>query len=949
MGGLFGGGGSQNTTNAPAVSSLRIQTTTLGRCIPWVFGTARVAPNLIQHDDFKSIAHTEKQRAGGKGGGGGSITNTTYTYTAALVLSVCRGEIDGFGRIWKGKDIKNTQTLNLDAYTGSPTQMPHPHWQVNHPEKALAYRGLAYLASSAYDLGDSGEVPSHNVEVFTKTRISSSIPDANLAVVLSTILSDKESGLGIDTASRVDLTEFSNYCLANSIWISPTFDEQVAAHEIITRIAEIGHSAVINSEGRLKLLPYSDTPASGNGVTYAPNKAPVYDLTIEDFLDREQPVKITRSSLADADNHFQIKYYDRTNDYNEATAEAQDQAHIEQFGLRTKDPEDYHEICDGAVAQKLVNFKRDRSVSVRNTYEFTTTLKYCLLEVGDIVTLTYELDGLNKTPVLITEVSEDEGRYQFKAEDCPLGAQAPTQQPVQPSLADSVNYNISAGAINTPVVFEPSLTLTNGQPEIWAAVSGGQNWGGADVWVSLDNATYSLVGKVTSPARQGVTTSALTNLSGVDATSTLAVNMSMSGGELLPATQAEADSGVTLCYVDGELIAYQNATLTGVSAYNLSYLVRGLHGTSAAAHATGKQFARIDDSVFKYPFNADWVGKTVYLKFVSFNRYGSGAQGLADVTAVPYTIKGAPLPPVQNLALAKTWTGAEVQIKWDLLDQASRYEVQVYSGSTLVRTSSTVTEGQYTYSLDMLKQDGVTGRNLVFKVRPVSITGNTGAWSQVVATNAQVGALQGIQVTEGIGQVFLEYAQPVDADFAGIRVWISTSSLFDLSDELVAYDGRDSLITLARLPNGSAFDPAVTYYLRAAGYDSFGRDGLVASSSLQFKVISMSVADGSITATKIADDSVTTPKLVSGSVTTDKLVANSVTADKISVSNLSALSANLGTVTAGSMNINNRFVVNPDGSTSIKSSTTGQRVEFTNAGMMIYDVNNVLRVRLGIW
>ena len=124
--------------------------------------------------------------------------------------------------------------------------------------------------------------------------------------------------------------------------------------------------------------------------------------------------------------------------------------------------------------------------------------------------------------------------------------------------------------------------------------------------------------------------------------------------------------------------------------------------------------------------------------------------------------------------------------------------------------------------------------------------------------------------------------------------------------------------------------------MRAAGYDSFGRDGLVASSSLQFKVISMSVADGSITATKIADDSVTTPKLVSGSVTTDKLVANAVTtekiaasavktnnldakavtADKINVTNLSAISANLGNITAGNVNL-----TSAGGSNSIRSNS----------------------------
>ena len=417
---------------------------------------------------------------------------------------------------------------------------------------------------------------------------------------------------------------------------------------------------------------------------------------------------------------------------------------------------------------------------------------------------------------------------------------------------------------NAPVVFEPSLDMTNGQPEIWAMVSGGQNWGGAQVWASLDNATYQRIGAVTAPARQGLTTSALPNVVGIDTSSTLGVNLTMSAGELLPATQAEADAGVTLCYVDGELLSYQNANLTGVSTYNLSYLVRGLHGTTPAAHATNKQFARVDEAAFKYAYDPDWVGKTLYLKFVSYNRFGSGAQGLADVTAVPYVIKGAPMPPVQNLALAKPWTGEEVWLKWDLVKKADRYEVQVYSGSTLVRTVGTVTEGQFVYTPDMLKQDGVTGRNLVFKVRPVSITGNTGAWSQVVATNAQVGALQGINVTSGMRKAYFECVRPADSDFAGLIVWVGTTSNFTASDANKVYDGSDTFVVLSKLTSGSEMVAGQTYYLKCAGYDTFGKDALAVSNSAAFTV-SANVPDANtIQAQMIQDGVLTTAKFAQG-------------------------------------------------------------------------------------
>ncbi len=74
-----------------------------------------------------------------------------------------------------------------------------------------------------------------------------------------------------------------------------------------------------------------------------------------------------------------------------------------------------------------------------------------------------------------------------------------------------------------------------------------------------------------------------------------------------------------------------------------------------------------------------------------------------------------------------------------------------------------------------------------------------------------------------------------------------------------------------------------------------------------------------------------------------------VTADRMSVGQLSAISADLGSINAGSLNINGRFIVAADGSTTIRSGTSGQRMELDNQQMRVYDGNGVMRVRLGIW
>lgn len=73
----------------------------------------------------------------------------------------------------------------------------------------------------------------------------------------------------------------------------------------------------------------------------------------------------------------------------------------------------------------------------------------------------------------------------------------------------------------------------------------------------------------------------------------------------------------------------------------------------------------------------------------------------------------------------------------------------------------------------------------------------------------------------------------------------------------------------------------------------------------------------------------------------------SVEANKIVANTLSAISADLGTITAGSMNINNKFLVNSDGTVTIRNSATGARLEVYNNVIKVYDSANVLRVKLG--
>ena len=121
---------------------------------------------------------------------------------------------------------------------------------------------------------------------------------------------------------------------------------------------------------------------------------------------------------------------------------------------------------------------------------------------------------------------------------------------------------------------------------------------------------------------------------------TLSVNLAESGGALTGTSQASAQQGSTVSLVDGELLAYESATLVSGNSYNLTGLARGLYGTTAAAHALGAAFTRLDSAIATYSLPTNFVGATLYFKFQSFNVFGAGVQSLSSCSVYTYVPTG---------------------------------------------------------------------------------------------------------------------------------------------------------------------------------------------------------------------------------------------------------------------------------------------------------------------
>ena len=538
------------------------------------------------------------------------------------------------------------QQLGMSFNTGFISQPTWSYLTSNYAAQALGYSGLANVTGQDYDLGTGAQVENHLFEVQGRYAyaLGASTPDVDPSAVVLDLLTNNRFGAGVP-ASRLDgFNDWSDYCVAAGLLVSPALTEQMAASEMLRSAAELTNSAVVWSAGTLRVIPYADAPQTGHGRTYTPNVTPVYDLTDDDFLNLEEPVKVTRGAVSDAYNHIRVEFLNRDNQYNPEIAEAKDQAHIETYGLRTKPVIQAHWICDPGVARNIVQLILQRSVYVRNTYAFRLPWTKALLEPMDLVTLTDSGLSMSKLPVRLIQADEsDDGEIECAAEDFPLGVATAALYPNQAGLGYQADYNASPGSVDAPVFFEAPVERTANGLEVYAAVKGSAAlWGGCRAWVSLDGTNYKQVATLYGGARYG-------RLTGPIASGTLPVSTS---GQLISGSAADAAALNTLCYIGGsspEYFAYQGATLTGPGAYNLTSLLRGAFGTSQApAHATNDPFVRVDEAIAKSgDLDLTYIGKTIQFKFTSFNVYGAAEESLAAVPAYAYTITGvmAKLPP----------------------------------------------------------------------------------------------------------------------------------------------------------------------------------------------------------------------------------------------------------------------------------------------------------------
>ena len=628
--------GKNTTSRADMIADFQINTASYGEVVPEILGTTRVSGNIIDYEDFTAHEHKTTTRTGK--GGGSKHTDISYTYTVAAAIALCEGPIAGIGKVWKDKEVYQypNENIQLTLFNGAVAQAPWPYMTSKHPDKALPYSGLAYMAG-VVDLGDRGSLPQYNFEVYGKLRDTGDGVDVNPADYIEHVLQSVGADVQIE-----GIENFRAYCKAADILIStPPAQKSAKAQQIINDIAEITNSLVFWSTDRLKIVPLADKPIG----TWTPANQIQYDLTADDFIAGTdgQLILYKRKDTSEAYNEATVEFINRANSYEKETVSFEVVADVQRNGLKPASKKTAHYLYTKARAQYYAEQLAMKRLYAKTQYTFRLDWAFCTLEVGDLVTLTDEACQLNRQIVVITAVNEAaDGQLEFTAEGKPAGTYAPARYDVHENERPFIDYNQEAPSVNDVAIFQTVGDV--GGNHVFIGVNAPAGWGGCSVWLSDNDQNYSRIGSITQQARMGRTRLAFNETAN-------ACEVTLNQGVLKGGTHIDAERANTLCWVNGEALSYEGANMAPNNQFSLTGLVRGQYGTNAISHNAGERFIRVDEALFRYPYRKEDIGKTIHLKFTSMNLFGSNEQELDEVQAYQYTLTPYFIPEVTGLTL----------------------------------------------------------------------------------------------------------------------------------------------------------------------------------------------------------------------------------------------------------------------------------------------------------
>jgi hypothetical protein len=699
LGGLIGGtvdyltAGDQ-INRQESIAGLQIQSSAYGQPMTQVFGTHRLAGNVI----FIGPKQTHEHRTTQGGKGGPKRVSITKTYSVDIALALCdtllTGPMSGINKAWA--DGTQIYTNGFGAplptgwtfYPGTDDQPMDPtiaFWYLRTPR----YIHTCYVVIADYDMGPYPRVPNFTFEV---TQGERPLPGVVTAMA-------EAAGVPAGDLVLTDLPAPSvRYLLSGVQSVRGMLEQLMVAYRFYVR--ERG--------------PQLEFRGLGSGDVLGEIAAA--DLDASERTDQTQGLRIARERERVLPTQLYVNYTAVWRDYQPATQLATVGTLASVESPRTVSTA---VALDDADAKALAQESLDRVWIERTTYALEVGRRWAALEPGDRVRVTSR--DYTHT-VFLTEAQYGRpGLVQLKGRSDATPVMFVPGAP--PAIGDFPEV-VLAFLEQTIATFLdlPAMDSNDQAPRYHVVYSYPEDdWPGATLHRSRDGgASYDVVHAGTLEVIGGT---ALTVLPAADphftdTTSTLEVHLEH--GQLIPVTPEAFQGGGNLAMLGSELIQFREAELIAEGTYRLRHFWRGRRGTEWAVgtHVTGERFTWIDQAVYDVEVELGERYVTRQWKAVT------NGLDIASATAQAYAVPSENLKPWSVSGYRQTrqanndwllqWRGrARFTGAWIDGGQASPdpdflvYRVSIYSDgtyATVVRTLDQADSGDwqavqtYTYS-----------------------------------------------------------------------------------------------------------------------------------------------------------------------------------------------------------------------------------------------------------
>jgi hypothetical protein len=553
----------------PRLAELSVQTSTYGAPIPKLFGTMRIAGQVVWATDLKESRDTE-------GGGKGQPSTTTYSYSASFAVLLSARAIRGVRRIWAdGKllrgvagDFKSRTGFRL--HLGGEDQAADPLIaSAEGVGQTPAMRGCAYAVFENLALADFGNrIPSLTFEVEADTG----------AIALGAIV-EGVSGGAVRSDLALPVGGFSGY--GDSV------------RGVIAPLAEIAGARF----------------AERDGVLWATGGADAGEIAaLGAAADGKRGGRLERdvAALETVPRRVTIAHYDAARDYQIGAQQAA------RGGPGRRDGRiELAAAVSAGGAKLLAEQVLARAMAARATRRVRVPWSPVVPEPGASVRVAGDAARWRVTGVAIERLVAEISLTRI------AGGSAAALPATPGRVLGEVDAAAGASRIEA---FElpPTGDAPLMQPRLHIAACGeGPGWRGAGILVRTEpDGGWAVAGRIRLASVMGTLESALSPAAAglIDRRSMIEVALAHDGMMLADADDASLDAGANAALIGDELVQFARAEPLGGARWRISGLWRGRRGTEGAmdAQAAGTRFVLIDPAaLLAVDLPPGTIGRTV--------------------------------------------------------------------------------------------------------------------------------------------------------------------------------------------------------------------------------------------------------------------------------------------------------------------------------------------------